>query len=98
VNNTQILIVQTKAKAAAKTFVQAGVGAAGTLLLVWLMAEYTDITNGESVSDIDWKGLAGIAAIFCLMGIAALTSLAMNWAKKPEPPPVVIDQPVAVDQ
>jgi hypothetical protein len=91
------LIVQSIGRAALKTFVQAGVGAAGTLLLVWIMSEYTDITNGESPSDIDWKGLAGIAVIFCLMGLSALTSLVMNWAKKSEPPPVVLREPAVID-
>ena len=92
--DSHVLIVQTKLRAAVKTFAQAGIGAAGTLFLAWILSEYTDISNGESVSDIDWRGLAGIAAIFCLMGISALASLAMNWAKKPEPPPVVIQEPV----
>jgi hypothetical protein len=95
--DSHVLIIQTKLRAAVKTFVQAGIGAAGTLFLAWILAEYTDITNGESVNDIDWRSLAGIVAVFCLMGISAIASLAMNWAKKAEAPPVVIDEPVVVE-
>jgi hypothetical protein len=95
--DSHVLIIQTKLRAAVKTFVQAGIGAAGTLFLAWVLAEYTDITNGETVNDIDWKSLAGIAAVFCLMGLSALASLAMNWAKKAGPPPVVIEEPVVVE-
>jgi hypothetical protein len=95
--NSQVLIIQTKLRAAVKTFVQAGIGAAGTLFLAWVLAEYTDVTNGESVNDIDWRSLAGIAAVFCLMGLSALASLAMNWAKRPEEPPVIIEEPVVVE-
>jgi hypothetical protein len=95
--DSQVLIIQTKAKAAVKTFIQAGIGAVGTLFVAWLLANYTSIIGGSSVRDIDWSALGAMAAGFCLMGISALASLAMNWAKTPQPPPVVINEPVVVE-
>ena len=80
-------IVQTKGRAAAKTFLQAVIGAAGVLLLAWITNATTGLLGGGDVRDIDLTPLIGIAAIGLLGGIAALTSVAMNWAKPPAQPP-----------
>lgn len=73
--------VQTKARAAAKTFVQVFVGAAGLLFLAWIASAMNIISGGGNVRDIDLTPLIGIVATGVLAGISALTSLAMNWSK-----------------
>jgi hypothetical protein len=92
------LIIQSIGKAALKTFVQAGVGTVGVFLLAWVAVQTTNISNGGNVRDIDWTPLLGFLAMFCLAGIAALTSLAMNWSKRTTQPPVVVNEPVVVDK
>jgi hypothetical protein len=89
------MIIQSVGRAAIKTFVQAGVGAVGVLILAWAATQTTNVANGGDVRDIDWTPLLGFLAIFALAGIASLTSLLMNWSKKSEPPPVVVNEPVA---
>lgn len=74
-------IVQTKARAAAKTFLQAGIGVAGVALLAWITSAMGLISGGGDVRDIDLTPLIGIGATFLLAGIAALASVAMNWSK-----------------
>lgn len=80
-------IVQTKAKAAVKTFFQALVGSAGVLLLAWIASATGVLAGGGDLREIDPRPLLGILAIGVLAGIAALTSVAMNWSKPPVAPP-----------
>ncbi len=86
-------IVQTKARAAAKTFLQAFVGIAGAALLLWLGAQANVVNGGGDVRDIDFNPLLGILTAGTIAGISALTSLAMNWSK-PAAAPVVAEEVV----
>lgn len=81
-NPAQIEVTQTVAKAAAKTFLQAFLGVLALLLVPTLTNWAVDLQNGGDVTvDVQFFTKVLIAATGA--GIAALISLAWNWARKP---------------
>jgi len=82
VNPTQVTVTQTIAKAAAKTFLQAALAILVLLAVPELTGWAKDIQDGGTIDiDLHWWGNVLIAALGG--GIAALISMAWNWAKTP---------------
>lgn len=85
----QKIIVQTVAKAAAKTFLQAAIAILALLLVPHLGTWVTTVQEGGTIDiDIAWWGNVLLAATGG--GIAALISAVWNWTRGPSypPPPV----------
>lgn len=81
-NPTHVEVTQTIAKAAAKTFLQAFLAVLALLLVPQLTNWAVALQNGsEIVVDVNLFQQILIAATGA--GIAALISLAYNWARKP---------------
>lgn len=79
-NPTQKEVTQTVAKAAAKTFLQAFLSVLALLLVPVLTNWAVNLQNGgDVVIDVDFFQKVLIAATGA--GIAALISLAWNWAR-----------------
>lgn len=81
-NPTQVTVTQTIAKAAAKTFLQAFLGVLVIALVPHLIGLGDAVTKGDAVViDVNLYKNVLIAAV--AGGVAALISMAWNWAKTP---------------
>lgn len=85
VPKSQVVVVQTVAKAAVKTFVQFFVVFTAPLLLAWIGSAQLALQNtqtGGSI-DINFNPLASILIGGVLAGCAALISAAWNYFRGP---------------
>lgn len=97
----QVVVVQTVAKAAAKTFIQTFVVTVAPLLLAWIGSQQLALSNAQTGGnvDINFSPLPAILVGGLMAAVAALISAAWNLAKGPTTTtPVTVQPPVFVDK